>query len=76
MAQQALDVVRVTGNHAVHPGEMSLEDDPESVGVMFEMINFIVEDRISRPKAIQEHYDRLPQRARDAIEKRDQGAKA
>lgn len=72
MVQQALDVVRVTGNHAVHPGEMSLEDDPESAGVMFDMINFIVEDRISRPKAIQEHYARLPQRARDAIEKRDQ----
>ncbi|WP_242460988.1 DUF4145 domain-containing protein [Pseudomonas sivasensis] len=33
--QQALDIVRVTGNHAVHPGELSLEDSPENVTVMF-----------------------------------------
>ncbi|MCZ9671342.1 DUF4145 domain-containing protein [Pseudomonas aeruginosa] len=69
--QQAFDYVRVTGNNAVHPGEMSLKDDPETVSIMFEMINLIVEERISRPKKLEEHYGRLPESARAAIEKRD-----
>ena len=69
--QQALDVIRVTGNNAVHPLEMNLEDDHESVLVLFEMINFIVEERISRPLKTQDRFANLPEKARLAIEKRD-----
>lgn len=69
--QQALDVVRVTGNNAVHPLEMNLEDDHESVLILFEMINFIVEERISRPLKTQSRFANLPEKARLAIEKRD-----
>lgn len=69
--QQALDVIRVTGNNAVHPLEMNLEDDHDSVLVLFEMINFIVEERISRPQKTQSRFANLPEKARVAIEKRD-----
>lgn len=69
--QQALDVIRVTGNNAVHPLEMNLEDDEDSVLVLFEMINFIVEERISRPQKTQSRFANLPEKARLAIEKRD-----
>lgn len=69
--QQALDVIRVTGNNAVHPLEMNLEDDHDSVLVLFEMINFIVEERISRPLKTQDRFANLPEKARLAIEKRD-----
>ncbi|MBI6611605.1 DUF4145 domain-containing protein [Pseudomonas simiae] len=69
--QQALDVIRVTGNNAVHPLEMNLEDDHESVLVLFEMINFIVEERISRPLKTKDRFANLPEKARLAIEKRD-----
>jgi hypothetical protein len=69
--QQALDVIRVTGNNAVHPLEMNLEDDQDSVLVLFEMINFIVEERISRPLKTQSRFANLPEKARLAIEKRD-----
>lgn len=69
--QQALDVIRVTGNNAVHPLEMNLEDDQDSVLVLFEMINFIVEERISRPLKTQNRFANLPEKARLAIEKRD-----
>lgn len=69
--QQALDVIRVTGNNAVHPLEMNLEDDPDSVLVLFEMINFIVEERISRPLKTQNRFANLPEKARLAIERRD-----
>ncbi|GAB0061245.1 hypothetical protein IBA8401_22720 [Pseudomonas syringae] len=68
---QALDVIRVTGNNAVHPLEMNLEDDQDSVLVLFEMINLIVEERIARPAKISERFANLPEKARLAIEKRD-----
>lgn len=69
--QQALDLVRVTGNHAVHPGEISLEDSPEHVTVMFQMINLIVDELISRPRQISERFNALPIRDLAAIAKRD-----
>lgn len=72
MVQQALDFCRVVGNNAVHPGELDINDTPEVAYSIFEMINFIVEDRISRPKQIEELYSRLPEGARKAIEKRDE----
>lgn len=69
--QQAFDVVRVTGNHAVHPGSISLEENPEHVTVMFEMINLIVEEIISRPKKVAELFQNLPANALEAIMRRD-----
>lgn len=69
--QQALDYVRVTGNHAVHPGEISLEESPEHVAIMFDMINLIVEELIHRPRLIAERFANLPAGALSAIEKRD-----
>jgi hypothetical protein len=71
LVQQALDICRVVGNNAVHPGEISLEDTPEIASDLFEMINFITEDRITRPSQIQALYNRLPEGALKAIEKRD-----
>jgi hypothetical protein len=69
--QQALDVVRVVGNNAVHPGHMDVKDDRETVGILFELVNLITQVMISDPKAVQEMYKSLPQSARDAIAKRD-----
>lgn len=69
--QQAFDFCRVVGNHAVHPGEINLNDTPEMGQNLFSMINFIIEDRITRPKQIAELYAQLPEPARAAVEKRD-----
>jgi hypothetical protein len=71
MVQQALDVCRVVGNNAVHPGEMDLNDTPEIAQSLFRLINIIVEEMITKPKEIQQIYSALPQGARDAINKRD-----
>lgn len=72
--QQALDFCRVVGNNAVHPGAIDLNDTPEIAHHIFTMMNFIVEDRISRPKHIASLYLKLPEDARKAIEGRDGGA--
>lgn len=69
--QQALDFCRVVGNNAVHPGEIDLNDSPEIAQNLFTMINYIVEDRITRPKQVESLFNALPEGARAAIEKRD-----
>jgi predicted RNA-binding Zn-ribbon protein involved in translation (DUF1610 family) len=69
--QQALDAVRVIGNHAVHPGQIDLRDDRATAEMLFKLLNLIVDKLISEPKHITEIYGSLPQSARDAIEKRD-----
>lgn len=73
LVQRALDYCRVVGNNAVHPGEIDIQDTPEIAQNLFRMINFIVEDRITRPKEIETLYNLLPEDSRNAIEKRDQG---
>ncbi len=69
--QKALDVVRVTGNNAVHPGTMDLADDNELVNKLFKLVNLIVEEMITKPKEIDTLYGALPESARQAIDKRD-----
>ncbi|MFP5223277.1 MAG: DUF4145 domain-containing protein [Acidobacteriota bacterium] len=69
--QQAMDVCRLVGNNAVHPGEINIDDTPEMVEATFWLINFIVEEMISRPKRIQELYSRMPEGGLKAIERRD-----
>lgn len=69
--QQALDVVRVIGNHAVHPGQIDLQDDKATAMKLFGLVNLIVEAMISTPKHIAAMYDALPEGALAAIERRD-----
>jgi hypothetical protein len=71
LVQQALDFCRVVGNNAVHPGEIEINDTPEIAHNLFTMMNFIVEDRILRPKQIEALYLKLPEGARNAVEARD-----
>ena len=69
--QQALDALRVIGKNAVHPLELDLRDDTETVGALFGLINYIVEQRISHPKKLDALYQGLPEGARAAIARRD-----
>lgn len=72
--QQALDVVRVVGNNAVHPGEMSVQDQPQTVMALFHLVNLIVENQITQPKHVSELFEELPEGARDAVQRRDRNA--
>ncbi len=69
--QQALDVVRVVGNHAVHPGQIDLRDDRATAETLFKLLNLVVDKTISEPKHVAEVYASLPDGAIEAIEKRD-----
>jgi hypothetical protein len=59
---------------AVDPGELDLSDDAEPATEWFHLLNFIVEDRITRPREIAALYNRLPQPKRDRIAARDKQA--
>ena len=69
--QKALDIVRVVGNNAVHPGKMDEQDTKEYARRMFSLLNFVVEDRIVRPKEIDDLFEGLPENTRKDITKRD-----
>jgi hypothetical protein len=70
IVQQSLDIVRVTGNDAVHPGQIDT-DNPETVGQLFKLINVIVEYMIDLPKRVGGIYESLPNEKKEGIEQRD-----
>lgn len=65
------DTVRITGNNAVHPGEMSDEDFDHIASKMFDLINFIVRKGIAEPIELQALYEMTPESPRKAAEKKD-----
>lgn len=71
IVQQSLDAVRVIGNQAVHPGSMDLKDDHSTANTLFRLVNIVADQMVTHPKQVKEVYDKLPERALKAIEKRD-----
>lgn len=68
---KVLDILRITGNNAVHPGELNLDETPDIVDQMFAFMNFIVQQLITQPKEIETYYNQMPLGAIDAISKRN-----
>jgi hypothetical protein len=69
--QQALDIVRVIGNEAVHPGTLDLRDNRETATQLFRLVNLIAEKMISEPKHVQSMFDALPKSKIEQITRRD-----
>lgn len=71
MIQQSLDILRVIGNNALHPGQIDLKDDRQTALKLFDLINLITDYMITKPKQTNEIFQSLPEDAKKAIEKRD-----
>lgn len=69
------DTVRITGNNAVHPGEMSSEDVDHIASKMFYLLNFIVRKGISEPKELEGLYSMTPEGPRKSAEAKDAKAR-
>ncbi len=78
-----LDVVRHAGNKSLH-----VEDEPDEVMVLlldennteigpiiFEAINLLVDERVTKPAAVSALFDNLPQGVKESIERRAQQEK-
>ena len=68
--KEAMHILRVIGNHAIHPGEISFDSDTDTDG-LFNLLNAIVHDRITIPRERAEMYNALPKSDREYIAKRD-----
>lgn len=74
--QQALDLLRVVGNNAVHPGKIDLDDSPEIALKLFHVINFIANEMLTKPKELDLLYEELvPDETKQHIEQRDHKGK-
>ena len=70
--QKALDVVRVVGNKAVHPGQIAFDvDDKATATMLMRLLNIIVERIITEPNEIDSLYQGLPDSVRESIDRRD-----
>jgi hypothetical protein len=73
--KKACDVLRVTGNNMLHPGQISATQDTESVALrLFELVNLIVAQAITEPALIESLYADLPPEKIAGIETRDRRA--
>ncbi|MDB2373634.1 DUF4145 domain-containing protein [Psychrosphaera haliotis] len=68
---KAADTLRITGNNAVHPGEMSEEDIDNVSAGLFGLLNLIVQAGITEPKKWDAMYEALPEKPRKAAEAKD-----
>ena len=70
--QQALDIVRVVGNRAVHPGTIAFDvDDIDTAKSLMRLINMIGQSMITDPNEIDKMYNQLPESAKQSIDRRD-----
>lgn len=70
--QQALDLLRVVGNNAVHPGQIDLSDDNEIAIKLFHILNFIANEMITKPKELDFLYSSIiPEDTKQHIKERD-----
>ena len=70
--QQALDLLRVIGNNAVHPGQINLDDNAEIAQKLFSILNFIADELITKPKELEKLYaDLIPLETQEHIRQRD-----
>jgi hypothetical protein len=74
VVQKSLDVVRVIGNEAVHPGVLDLKDDQDTANTLFTLVNLIVDQMITHPKTVDEMFAKLPESKKAAIAARDEKA--
>lgn len=68
--KDAMHILRVTGNHAIHPGRISFENDTDTTK-LFNLLNAIVYDLVTVPRERREMYSNLPKSDRDFIAKRE-----
>lgn len=58
---QAMDSIRLIGNDAIHPGKIQWDEPQEIALLLFELMNMIVEETITKPNKVRHLYSLLPE---------------
>jgi hypothetical protein len=62
----------VVGNDAVQPGQIDLNDDPQTANSLFGLVNLITDVMITQPNHVKAMYESVvPESKKEAIAKRD-----
>ena len=69
--QKALNIVRLVGNDAVHPGQIDLSDRPKTAKKLFALVNIIAQQMITDPKQVNKLFEELPETKKQQIVERD-----
>ena len=70
--QKALDILRVVGNSAVHPGQIDLDDNKDIALKLFKILNLIANEMITKPKELDFLYEEIiPEETKEHINVRD-----
>lgn len=69
--QKVLDSIRITGNNVLHLGELNIDDNQDIAEMLFKMINFIIGEMITKPKEIEDLYEKMPEKERGWVVDRD-----
>jgi hypothetical protein len=70
--QKSLDIVRVVGNNAVHPGQIDFTDTQLVAENLFSWVNIIAREMITEPNKVNSTYEKLiPENTKKGIIERD-----
>lgn len=69
--QQAMDVVRITGNQAAHPEQLRVDDSVGGTAALFEIVNELVDRLIGFKARMARVYSQLDEEKRAQVERRD-----
>jgi hypothetical protein len=73
--QKAMDVVRMTGNEAVHPGTLDIGDGANGLALrMFGLVNLVAQQMITNPREADELFAEMPQPKQDGVAQRDRAS--
>lgn len=65
-----MDVVRLTGNSALHAGVLYGSDDAKTVAILFRLARTVVGWAITEKRELEELYQSIPAEKREHIQKR------
>lgn len=68
---KALDIVRVIGNEAVHPGQLDLQDDQDTAKFMFSLVNYIAGNMMQSNEIKEKYVSLVPPNIQKFIADRD-----
>ena len=68
-----MDILRLYGNDSIHQhkGKIDLSEVEGVEGILFDLINFVVFELITRPAKFNSMFGAMPEEKRDGIAQRD-----